>query len=368
MKRILLILGMFLMGIPTLRAQSETQTKKVAILEVVDRDGVLNYGVKLLLRSTLAKAITQTPGYEGYDRVDMGAILGEQDFQRTGMVSDDQIKRLGEMTGAAYVLVAEAAKIDESTMIVTAKIINVETAKLERTDYEQMGFESKEMGTACQQMAGRLLGVSSSNAGVNDSNKRKAEANGSQKKDTATVYIPSGKIVFKGGKLQEMDNYGFHKKIGKTNTALYLGNLHREYKKAIAMRRGGISCMAIGGGFVVAGTSMILCNLLGNNGPECFSENSNWLVQKWTTGSNGLRSVFYYRWGYSRETFFVGGIITASVGVAVLIAGAPMYAVSNKKIQRILSIAEEQHATPPYKTACTFDFNTRHGLGFNLSF
>lgn len=104
----MLLLVAFLMGAPLLWAQTETPTKKVAILEVVDRDNAINYGVKLLLRTTLAKAITQTKGYEGYDRVDMGAIQGEQDFQRTGMVSDEQIRRLGEMTGAAYVLVAEA--------------------------------------------------------------------------------------------------------------------------------------------------------------------------------------------------------------------------------------------------------------------
>ncbi|MCM1041456.1 MAG: hypothetical protein NC396_03380 [Bacteroides sp.] len=157
MKRIMLVLGVFLMGLPLLWAQSES-AKKVAILEVVDRGNAVNYGVKLLLRTTLAKVITQTPGYEGYDRVDMMAIQGEQDFQRTGMVSDDQIKRLGEMTGASYVLVAEAAKIDASNVIVTAKILDVETAKLERTDYEQMGVSAKEMSEGCRRMASRLLG------------------------------------------------------------------------------------------------------------------------------------------------------------------------------------------------------------------
>lgn len=95
-----MLLGIcLLMWMPWLWAQTEQPAKKVAILEVVDRDNVVNYGVKLLLRTSLAKAITQTAGYEGYDRVDMGAIQGEQDFQRTGIVSDAEIKKLGEMTG-----------------------------------------------------------------------------------------------------------------------------------------------------------------------------------------------------------------------------------------------------------------------------
>lgn len=84
------------------------QTKKVAILETVDKNGNVSYAIKLMIRSNLAKVITNTPGYEGYDRTDMKQISDEQTFQRTGMVSDEDIKRLGKITGAQYVLVAEA--------------------------------------------------------------------------------------------------------------------------------------------------------------------------------------------------------------------------------------------------------------------
>lgn len=163
MKRLMVLLGVFLLGMPLLRAQTEATAKKVAILEVVDRDNAINYGVKLLLRTTLAKAITQTQGYEGYDRVDIEAIQGEQDFQRTGMVSDEQIKRLGEMTGAAYVLVAEMAKMDESNFFVTAKILDVETAKLEKTEYVQMGSKPNQLCEACQQLAESLFGIKKQN-------------------------------------------------------------------------------------------------------------------------------------------------------------------------------------------------------------
>ena len=40
------------------------QVKKVAILETVDKKGDLDYSVKLMLRSNLSKAITNTSGYE----------------------------------------------------------------------------------------------------------------------------------------------------------------------------------------------------------------------------------------------------------------------------------------------------------------
>lgn len=133
------------------------ETKKVAILEVVDKEGNITYANKLILRSNLAKAITNTPGYEAYDRTDMDAILGEQNFQRTGMVSNDQIKRLGEMTGAKYVLVAEAAVVDANTMYIAAKLLDVETARTEVTDNQMMGTTAKEIQRGCQLLAENLI-------------------------------------------------------------------------------------------------------------------------------------------------------------------------------------------------------------------
>lgn len=136
-----------------------SQVKKVAILETVDKVGSVSYAHKLMLRANLAKAITNTPGYEAYDRTDIDAIMGEQDFQRTGMVSDDQIKRLGEITGADYILVAEAVKVDESNMFITAKILNVETAKTERTDNALMALNAADIQHGCESLANNLLGI-----------------------------------------------------------------------------------------------------------------------------------------------------------------------------------------------------------------
>ncbi len=136
-----------------LTSGNRNQAKKVAILEVVDKEGTISYGVKLMLRSNLSAAVTNTPGYEGYDRVDIASIMGEQNFQRTGMVSDAEIKKLGEMTGASYILVAEAAKLGDRHLFITAKILEVESAKLERTANVQSGTTVEEFEKACRQLA-----------------------------------------------------------------------------------------------------------------------------------------------------------------------------------------------------------------------
>lgn len=139
-----------------------SQIKKVAILQPVDREGNISYAHKLMLRASLSKAITNTEGYEAYDRTDIDAIMGEQNFQRTGMVSDDQIRQLGEMTGAMYILVAEAAKVDENNMFITAKILNVESAKTEMTDNVLMANSPSDIQHGCESLANKLLGIRTS--------------------------------------------------------------------------------------------------------------------------------------------------------------------------------------------------------------
>ena len=136
---------------------SAQDVKRVAILETVDKENKVSYANKLILRANLSKAITNTAGYEAYDRTDIDAIMGEQNFQRTGMVSNEQIKRLGEMTGANYILVAEAVVVDTKNMFITAKLLDVETARTIMTDNVMMGTSADEIQKGCIELAKRLF-------------------------------------------------------------------------------------------------------------------------------------------------------------------------------------------------------------------
>ena len=156
MKRILFPL---ILAFLCLSAFAQTDVKKVAILETVDKMGNVPYGVLLQVRSSLTYAISSNAGYEGYDRVDMSAITGEQNFQRTGMVSDEQIKRLGEMTGAAYVLIAEAALYDDQNIIIAAKILDVETGGvMSSTPPAVAPKDPMKMAEACIRCSQTLVG------------------------------------------------------------------------------------------------------------------------------------------------------------------------------------------------------------------
>ena len=168
MRNILILL----LSVLSLVAYAQTEVKKVAILETVDKMGNVPYGVLLQVRSSLTYAISNNAGYEGYDRVDMAAITGEQNFQRTGMVSDEQIKRLGEMTGAAYVLIAEAALYDDQNIIIAAKILDVETGGvMSSTPPSVAPKDPAKMAEACNCVSSILLGNKiSSQTSVNNTN------------------------------------------------------------------------------------------------------------------------------------------------------------------------------------------------------
>ncbi len=159
MKKILLL---FVFSLFLFAGYSQTQVKKVAILETVDKQGGVSYGVLFQVRSSLTHAISSSPGYEGYDRVDMSAIMGEHNFQRTGMVSDSQIKQLGQMTGAAYVLIAEAANYDSQNIIIAAKILDVEKGGvIASTPPSIANKDPMKMAEACRKICVSLVGGSS---------------------------------------------------------------------------------------------------------------------------------------------------------------------------------------------------------------
>lgn len=151
MKKILTLILIFI----SLVSLADEGIKRVTILEVVDKENRIDLGQEIVLRAALSRSITNTSGYEGYERVDLEKVFGELNFQRTGAVSDEQIKKIGEMTGAKYVLIAEAAMLGETKMVIVAKILDVETAKLIATDYAVT--EVSEIQTSSDKLAASLL-------------------------------------------------------------------------------------------------------------------------------------------------------------------------------------------------------------------
>lgn len=159
---------------------------KVAILPAADKTGEIKYGIKLMLTSSITSAISMTEGYEAFDRIDLSSIIDEQSFQRTGLVSDTAIHKIGEMTGASFVLITEAAYIDESHVIATAKIVNVESAKIENSAVGMMDLgNSERLLNDCKVLTDKLLKGTSDTADNEESNKITSATN-KPEKDSST--------------------------------------------------------------------------------------------------------------------------------------------------------------------------------------
>ncbi len=161
MKRLLLSA---LLSLVPISFFAQNQEKKIAILEIVDRDENVPQGMKLMLRGSLTVAVTATSGYVGLDRVDMDAVLAEHNFQRSGMVAEKYIKQLGEALGADFVMIAEAAWFNsyKTELVISAKLIDVESFRVVKTAMVNTPVSSASVDENCRSLAKKLLKPSNS--------------------------------------------------------------------------------------------------------------------------------------------------------------------------------------------------------------
>lgn len=107
------------------------QNKKVALLETLNGDKSIQVkGIEMnMVRGELRKAISNQAGFQAFTRTDIDQLMKEHGFQNSGMVSDAQRKRLGEMSGADYICVSTLTKSD-SQFYLEAYLIEVETGEI----------------------------------------------------------------------------------------------------------------------------------------------------------------------------------------------------------------------------------------------
>lgn len=134
------------------------QCKTVAIPEIVDKTGKLAPAIKSMLRNSFSESVNAIPGFASYDRTsDIDAILDEHMFQQSGLVGESSRKQL-RMTGAKYLLIAEAS-VFNGQLYVTAKIVDVETARIVSSEDIMMYNHAMGIKQGCTALAKRLLGI-----------------------------------------------------------------------------------------------------------------------------------------------------------------------------------------------------------------
>ncbi|MBR1787304.1 MAG: hypothetical protein IJ756_09140 [Paludibacteraceae bacterium] len=299
------------------------EVKKVAVLEVVDRQGDLSYNQKFVLRSSLAKAITNTPGFEAYDRSDVDIIMSEQNFQRTGMVSSEEIRRLGEMTGVSLILVTEGIfTSDKRTIYVSAKILNVETGKVEKMDNTTMGTDIAGIEKGCTQLANRLF--------VAETPKEQTTTNSPVvKRLSPNKYSLNGEI---------MNKREFRYFLENNCEAAY-----RQYRKGQQMTGWGAGLFVVGSGLFVSGFAFAAVN--------CDNEIAD-LVDSESLSENRDGCAAY--------------LSMIVIGSGMLAASIPLMAVGVKKKKTAYLTYNKQCST---NNVVTLNLQTsRNGIGLSLNF
>ena len=138
------------------------QKKKIALIEprVGSGSTAVTAMEKAMIRGELRKAIVNHTGYEAFTRADIDKLMAEQDFQHTGLVSDDEIKKIGIMSGADYICVSTLNKTN-TEFYLEAYLIHLESGTMSNTasQYgELVGGKLGNMLPMCQALAQGLLG------------------------------------------------------------------------------------------------------------------------------------------------------------------------------------------------------------------
>lgn len=139
------------------------QAQKIALLEPRIGEGSTSVSgmEKAMVRGELRKAIVNHTGFEAFTRADIDQLMQEQDFQRTGNVSEADIHRMGEMSGADFICVSTLNKSDDEFYL-EAYLINVETGAISNpaSQYgELVNGKLANMLPICQALAQELLGT-----------------------------------------------------------------------------------------------------------------------------------------------------------------------------------------------------------------
>jgi TolB-like protein len=105
---------------------------KVAVLDAVLPEK-MDINVAIGVTEKISEELVGSGRFTVLDRTTVGQSLKEIEFQMSGMVSDEQIKKAGEQLnsrlGAAYVVVSRVSVVGE-TYFVTAKMIDIKTGEI----------------------------------------------------------------------------------------------------------------------------------------------------------------------------------------------------------------------------------------------
>lgn len=113
-----------------------------------------------MVRGELRKAFGWQSDFQVLTRTDVDQMLKELGFQQSGMVNDNQRKKVGEMTGAQYICVSTITK-DGTQLYIESYLVDVETGQMTNpaTQYANVpNNDYSQLKDPCNELAKEMLG------------------------------------------------------------------------------------------------------------------------------------------------------------------------------------------------------------------
>jgi TolB-like protein len=157
MKYMLLLIWCLAINTPGF-TQDSTQSKKepIAVMDI-KAEGV-SQSVANILSNKLRTEIFNSGNYNVLNREDMKAILGEQEFQQSGMCDDMKcMAKIGGALGVVYMIMGSIGKLGE-TYNISLKMVDIE--KIVNVNMIDEPYSGPEDGlfTAIQNAGRKLIG------------------------------------------------------------------------------------------------------------------------------------------------------------------------------------------------------------------
>lgn len=135
---------------------SYAASKKVAVFV----EGNISKEQKSMVNSAIMQRLSGNKEYRAFERNSafLKALEREQDYQLSGEVSDDQIRKVGERFGVDYVIAVNAVITSDDQCQVSARLINLESGEVLKTCNAHREYEGSSTITALSNnVAYRLL-------------------------------------------------------------------------------------------------------------------------------------------------------------------------------------------------------------------
>ena len=113
-----------------------------------------------MVRGELRKAFGWQSEFQVVTRTDLDQIVKEIGFQQSGMVTENQRKTIGEMTGAQYICVSTITK-EGTQLYIESYLVDVETGQMTNPATQYANIPNNDYSTLkepCNELAREMLG------------------------------------------------------------------------------------------------------------------------------------------------------------------------------------------------------------------